>query len=174
MIFSKNALLNQAITNLYPSLSLSAAFGYLAPKGRNLLDTKNQLYGYAPGIMTPIWHWGKLTNNVEMQKHIKKEYMLNYNEALLTALTDIKNAIFTIEQAYKKNRYQKSSFTKMQNIMKLTYEKYKNGLIDFTDVSQAEQNLLASQNQLIESNSEILQDIIAFYKATGGGYNFLN
>ncbi len=174
MVLSQNASLNQAITNLYPSLSLSAAFGYLAPKGQGLFDTKNQLYGYTPGIMTPIWHWEQLTNNVEMQKHLKDEYILNYNEALLTALTDVKNTIFFVEQAYKKNYYQKNSFVKMQNIMKLTYEKYKNGLVDFTDVSQAEQNLLASQNQLIESNSEILQNIVAFYKATGGGYNFFN
>ena len=55
--------------------------------------------------------------------------------------------------------------------MNLTREKYENGLVDFTDVATAEQNLLNAQTALAASNAEILQYITAFYKATGGGYN---
>ena len=59
----------------------------------------------------------------------------------------------------------------MQNILSLTYKKYENGLIDFTDVAAAEQEMLKAEIDFIESNSLILQNIVAFYKATGGGYN---
>ena len=58
--------------------------------------------------------------------------------------------------------------------MNLTQTKYKNGLVDFTDVATAEQNLLNAQNALIDSNAAILQNLTAFYKASGGGYNFGN
>ena len=61
---------------------------------------------------------------------------------------------------------------KMNAIMNLTKEKYKNGLVSFTDVADAEQNLLSAQSELIESNASILLYLTAFYKATGGGYNF--
>ena len=59
----------------------------------------------------------------------------------------------------------------MKNVMYLTKDKYENGLVEFTDVAIAEQNYLDAQNDYIDSNAEILQNITAFYKATGGGYN---
>lgn len=170
-IRSQNAAVSEAITNLYPSVNLSASFGFISSSGHSLFNKDSQIYGYTPGITLPIWHWGQLTNNVELQRHIKEEYVLNYNEAMLNAVTEIKNAITAVEQAYKTNAYSKSSLYRMQNIMDLTRNKYENGLIDFTDVATAEQNLLDAQNAVIASNAAILQYLTAFYKATGGGYN---
>lgn len=168
---SQHAAVNQAVAGLYPTLNLSATFGYISHRGHSLIAPSKQNYGYVPGLTTPIWHWNQLTNNVELQKHIKKEDVLNYNEAMLTALSDIKNTITTVEKNYIANQHFKNAVNKMQNIINLTREKYKNGLVDFTDVATAEQNLLSAQTAFAESNAQILQSIIAFYKATGGGYN---
>lgn len=173
-IKAQNAAVNEAITSLYPSFNLTATLGFISSSGSSLFNTKNQSYGYTPGLQLPIWHWGQLVNNVELQKHIKEEYMLNYNEAMITAVTEIKNAITAIEQAYKTNTYAQNAFYKMRNIMDLTKNKYDNGLVEFTDVATAEQNFLTAQNALIASNAAILQYITAFYKATGGGFNLCN
>ena len=170
-IRAQNAVVSEAITNLYPTVSLSATFGFISSSGNSLFNKDSQVYGYTPGLSLPVWHWGQLTNNIELQKHIKEEYILNYNEAMLTAVSEIKNAITATEQAYKTNAYRKNSYYKMRNVMNLTREKYENGLVDFTDVATAEQNLLNAQTALAASNAEILQYITAFYKATGGGYN---
>lgn len=172
-ILNQNAAINEAITNLYPSLNLSASFGFISSSGNNLFNSNNQNYGYSPEISLPIWHWQQLKNNVELQKHIREEYIMNYNEIMLTALMELKTIIKTVEESYKTNKYQKIAFSKMQNIMKLTKDKYANGLIEFTDVAQAEQDLLDAQNNLAESNAQILQNITNFYKATGGGYNIV-
>ena len=172
-ILSQNAVINEAITNLYPSLNLSASFGFISSSANNIFNSNNQNYGYSPGLTLPIWHWNQLKNNVELQKHIREEYIVNYNEIMLTALMELKTIIKTIEQSYITNQYTKNAFNKMQNIMELTKNKYSNGLIEFTDVAQAEQDLLNAQNILAESNAEILQNITNFYKATGGGYNII-
>ena len=58
----------------------------------------------------------------------------------------------------------------MGEVLKLTLFKYKEGLIEFSDVLTAEQSYLNSQISLIDSNGNIYQNIIAFYKAAGGGY----
>ena len=171
MIRAQNSVVNQAITDLYPSVNLSATFGFISSSGHSLLNNNSQIYGYTPKVTLPIWHWGQLTNNIELQKHIKEEYLLNYNETILTAVMEIKNAITAVEQAYKTNIYSKSSLNKMRNVMDLTRTKYENGLIEFSDLALAEQNYLTSQNDLISSNSSIIKYVTAFYKATGGGYN---
>ena len=170
-IREQNAVLNTAIAELYPSINLSAAFNYISFSGHKLFNSDSQVYSYSPVIGMPIWHWQQLSDNIELQKHVKSEAILNYNETLLTALTELKNSIFSVEQAYLSNHHKQASFAKMNTIMTLTHEKYKNGLVSFTDVASAEQDLLAAQSELIESNASILIYLTAFYKATGGGYN---
>jgi NodT family efflux transporter outer membrane factor (OMF) lipoprotein len=171
---AQHAVLNQAIASLYPSINLQTSFNYISPQGRHLFNSNNQVYGYTPGITAPIWHWKQLVNNVEIQRYIKEEAVLAYNEAVLCALTEIKNTLFAIEKAYQTNAHKKNSYFKMQNIMNLTLNKYKNGLISFTDVARAEQNLLESELAYIESNAQILQNFVSFYKAVGGRYNFVS
>lgn len=168
--YSKNAALNEAIASLYPSISLSGAFAYLGNSGKSLLQTDNQYYGYSIGITQPIWHWKQLINNVELQKHIKNEYLYKYNEVLLTALIEIKNALYNVDKAYQTNAKLRQAENRMKNILALTLEKYKNGLVDFTDVAEAEQNFLSAQNKVITSNTEILLALTSFYKAIGGEY----
>jgi outer membrane protein TolC len=124
--------------------------------------------------LLPIWHWEKLKNNIELQKHIKEEYIITYNKAMLSALLDLKNSIYFIEEGYKSNSSYKKALENMKSIFYITLDKYKNGLIDFTEVATAEQNYLNAQNNLINSNTDIIQGIALFYKATGGGYNFDN
>ncbi len=171
IVAKQNAVINQAITDLYPSISLSASFGFLSLSGRELFNNDSQVYGYNPTISIPIWQWGQLKNNIELQKNIKEEYVLNYNEALLTTLLEIKTNISSIENTYKENKYQNIALAKMFEILKLTQNKYDVGLIDFTNVAIAEQNYLEEQINLAESNANILLYITQFYKATGGGYN---
>lgn len=172
-IRKQNAAVNEAITNLYPDITLNATFGFISSSGHSLFNKDSQIYGYTPGFTVPIWNWKQLVNNIELQKSAKEEYVLNYNETVLMALTEIKNAISAVKQTYKANQFYLSSVSKMQRIFNLTQTKYKNGLSTFTDVATAEQNLLQAQLELIGNNAEILQNLAAFYKAVGGGYNFI-
>lgn len=168
---AQNAAVNTAITNLYPTIDLSAAFGYLSNSGHTLFNTESQVYGYSPSLLLPIWNWNQLANNIEVQKHQREYYLLDYNEIFLTALIELKNAISAVEQTYRRNVHQQITLSKMKNIFNLTQQKYENGLVEFTDVAMAEQNLLDAELALIESNTDILQNLVAFYKAIGGSYN---
>lgn len=163
----QNAVVNEAIAALYPNINLSASFAYIASSGRRLIKNDNQYYSYSPNLLQPIWHWKQLKNNIELQRHIKDEYLLQYNEAFLTALIEVKNAIYSVEKAYKRNEQLRKSLSEVKKIMELTYEKYNAGLIDFIEVAISQQNFLAAQNNVINNNADILLSIISFYKAIG-------
>ena len=167
----QNAVINQAIADLYPSINLDIAFGFISSSGTNLFSTKSQVYSLSPEINIPIWNWGQLKNNIELQKSIKEEYLLKYNETVLNALLELKTAITSVEQSYKSNASAFSSLKKLENILTLTKNKFDNGLIEFNELAKAEQDYLNAQNTLIETNASIIKNLTAFYKATGGGYN---
>lgn len=170
-LIAKNAAVGQAVANLYPNVSISALFGYQSIRGTRLFTPQSEAFSYAPQITLPIFHWGQLVNNVELQKQIKEEYVQTYKDTLLNAVGEIKDSITAIDKEYQKNLSDYSSVEHMQKIMDYTLIKYKQGLIEFSDQLTAEQNLLQAQLTLVESNGTIYKNIIAYYKALGGGYN---
>lgn len=170
----QNAVVNQAIIDLYPTLDVGASLGFISNSARRLFYQNKQIYGYAPNVTLPIWHWGMLKNNIELQKSIKEEYVLNYNEALLTAIMEIKDNIVLIKETLEANNHLKNARNQTKNILDITRIKYQNGIIEFVELARAEQELLKAENSLVENNAKILQNLTSFYKSVGGGYSINN
>ena len=59
----------------------------------------------------------------------------------------------------------------MQKAYLAMKEKFKSGIIEYALLLETQQDLLEAETALAQSNGAIYQKIIAFYKATGGGYN---
>ena len=52
----------------------------------------------------------------------------------------------------------------------LANERYIKGLGDFLNVLEAQRSLYDSQDQLVQSERTAVSDLIALYKAVGGGW----
>ena len=169
-LIAQNAKIGEALAELFPNISISGFLGFQSTKFSNLAGNNSYMYTYTPTIKLPVLHWGQLLNNVELQKNITREYYYTYQKSVLNAASEIKNAMISLSKEYDKNLASRVSVAAQKQIMTLTWDKYRQGLVGFSDVLTAERDLLSSQNALIASNGQIYQNIIAFYKAVGGGY----
>lgn len=167
-LIAQNAEVGVAVANLFPKISLSALFGFESLKFEKLWHSSSYAHTITPGITTPIFHFGALWENVQIQKAAKEEQLLNYQQTLLQAAGEIKNAVVALLQ--ERIRYQNltETYQHANKVAELMESKYKNGLIDYTDVLQAEQNRLQAQIQMIKSAGALYTDLIHFYKAVGG------
>lgn len=95
-------------------------------------------------------------NTVNEQKEVKEQYVLSYQNAVLSAVSELRNSVVSIRQERQRNQAYRKSVKNMRNVLKYTLSKYKNGLIDFNDLLQAEQELLKAQTELLASNGSIL------------------
>lgn len=166
-LIAKNAAIGQAVANLYPKINISALAGYQAFSGHELFNSKSSAYGYNPAISLPVFHWGALIENIKLQENIYEEYLLTYQKTVINAVAEVKNAVDSIKNEYIRNDHLRKSFQNMQKVVYLTTRKYENGLTDFYQLLQAQQNLLKAQQDLSTSNGLIYLKIAAFYKATG-------
>ena len=57
-----------------------------------------------------------------------------------------------------------------ENSLKIAQDQYATGFVAFINVLQAQNALLNSRDQLIQSDAQSLSDIVALYKALGGGW----
>lgn len=167
---AKNAEIGVAIAAMFPNISLSGALGRQLHKFSELNYPKYAAYGYTPMINMPFLHWGELLNKVKMSDVAKDEALYTYQSVMLNAVNEIKNAISSVENEYRKNMALRNATVDMKKALDALRIKYREGLIEFGDLLNSEQNLLATESNLIKSNGQIYENIISFYKAVGGGY----
>ncbi len=170
-LHAENALVGASIAALYPNINISGFIGWQAPEVSGLVDRNSYGYSYKPAISLPIFHWGQLQNQIEQQKAVTLAAFFTYQKTVLNAAAEVKNSIIGLQEEYEKNISAYKAAKAQKIAAELMLEKYKNGLVEFSDVMITQQQRLAAQEQLINSNGQIYLDIISFYKSIGGGYS---
>lgn len=169
-LISHNAQIGQAMAELFPNVSLSGFLGWESLEVSGLIDKKSYMYTYSPAVSLPVFHWGQIRNKIDLEKETTREYFYQYQNSVLAAAGELKNAMSAVTHEYNKNLASYNAAKAQRKVTQVLLDKYQRGLIEFSDVLTAEQNLLSSQVLLVESNGQIYQNIINFYKASGGGY----
>ncbi len=169
-LISQNAEIGVAVANVYPSFSLSGFLGFQSLKFSNLIERDSVGHSLVPKMVLPLFHFSQLRNNIEVQKLKRDEAEINYEQTLLNAVAELRNAIVAIDKEYKVNKSASLAYQKMSEVSYLMWKKYLSGLVEYTDVLTAEQNRLEAQTNMVNSNANLYKNIITFYKAIGGKY----
>lgn len=169
-LISQNALIGKAVANLLPSVSLTGFLGYQNTSLSPIFGPDYNIYSVGTNVSLPLLHWGELVNQVNIQESAKEQALALYQAAMLTAIADTGNAVKAVEEESLRLKSAKESQTANTEILELSVQKYKNGLIDFSDVLTSEQAKLSADTQYLQSNAGVYQNVISFYKAVGGGF----
>ncbi len=76
----------------------------------------------------------------------------------------------TFLRAQTRTQFQSESVDRAQKAVTLGLVQYQAGTVDFTRITQLEQNLVLQQNTLAVARGEIAQGLIQTYRALGGGW----
>lgn len=167
-LIAQNAAVGAAIADLFPKITLSGLVGLEAVSFSDLGQSNSFTYNIVPGIQMPIFRFGALRQNVALQKAKKEEQLIAYEQSLLQATADIQNAMTAIAQEYVCNASAHKAYRDMRTASRLTTQKYEQGLVDYSEVLDAETRRLSAQTDMVQSNGTLYTNVISFYKAVGG------
>ena len=169
-LIAKNAAIGQAVAELFPNVSIGGVLGWQAKHFSGLGSSSAAAYGFTPAVSLPLFNFGHLINQVKLNREVKEEYVYLYKNTLLGAVEEVKNATVAVRKEYERYQALSKSVRNMQRVLSSMRDKYREGLIEFSDMLTTEQNLLTAQNNLAASGGTVYRNIITFYKAVGGGY----
>ncbi len=159
-----------AIAKFFPDISLSGFVGLLNVDAGDLLEGGSKSWQIGGNILSPILNYGKLSANLDIYDAKQKEALAVYQKSIIAALSDVAKSV----TAYSKQQEYRAGLAKTVAANRKTAEiartRYKEGLSSFLDVLDAQRTLYASESQLVKSDSEVSQDLIAVYKSLGGGW----
>ena len=153
----------------FPKLYINGYLGVESVKVHKFLG-KGDFYGsIGPAISWPIFQGGSIYANVKAEEARMDEAFLAYESSIQEAYREVRNAYAEYTQQYHRYQALQGAVKAAQDAVAISNDLYKNGLRDFTAVIDAQRSLLSLEEALVISRGQITVNLIALYKALGGG-----
>jgi NodT family efflux transporter outer membrane factor (OMF) lipoprotein len=156
--------------NLYPKLNLLGLGSFASTQVGTLFEPQS-LSSAAVGMLTePVFDAGKRLAAVRAAREARQQAFLAYKTAVLGALRDVEDALTRYENEEVRRTSLESAVTAAKGSLQIAQDQYRTGFEPFINVLQSENALLNAEDQLTQSDASVATDLVAVYKALGGGW----
>jgi multidrug efflux system outer membrane protein len=164
------AQIGVAVADLFPRFLLTGSAGRQSERFSDLGLGASKLWNVGPSIHWPIFQGGKIVANIKVQNARQEQALAFYEQTILTSLGDVENALVDYSKEQIRHHSLAESVEANLRSVTLSNELYTRGLIDFLNVLDSQRSLYASQFQLVQSEQSVVLNLVALYKALGGGW----
>jgi outer membrane protein, multidrug efflux system len=169
-VHSATARIGVATADLFPKFSLTGALGLQSTALSTLASGGTGSISGTGAVSWPVFSAGSIRANIQVQNSIQRQALLAYQQTVLTALQDVESALVAYGQEQEHHVALADAVTANKTAVDLSTKLYVAGQTDFLNVLTAQRDLYASQAALVQSDQTIDTDLIALYKALGGGW----
>ncbi|HEX9788878.1 MAG TPA: efflux transporter outer membrane subunit [Candidatus Binatia bacterium] len=165
-----NAEIGVATADLYPRFSLSGAFGVQSISASDWFSAPSRFWSIGPTIRWPIFDAGRIRANIEVRNARQEQALTAYEKTVLTAFEDVENALVSYAKEQLRYRSLMDAVVANRRAVAMADELYKNGLIDFLNVLDSQRALYSAESDVAQSEAAMATNLVALYKALGGGW----
>ncbi len=169
MLVAANADIGAARAAFFPQISLTASFGYASTSLGSLFDPVGQVWRFAPQISQPLFQGGRLRAELRLAEVRKSEAVAQYERAIQTAFREVSDALagtFTFDRQIEA---QLRAVTAAERRLQLSDLRYRAGVDGRLELLDAQRQLHAARQALLELRREEIANRVALYKSLGGG-----
>jgi NodT family efflux transporter outer membrane factor (OMF) lipoprotein len=179
---TQSALIGVAKADLYPHFSLlgsinlrasDAALTFASAGGSELGDlfnAKSFEYFIGPSLSWDIFNYGRITNQVRVEDARFQQLIADYRNTVLNAAREAEDSTIGFLKSQEEYDELRQTYEAARRSTELSLYQYQEGLVDYQRVLDSQRNLLASQESLTRVSGDIATNLIALYKAMGGGW----
>jgi len=165
---------NVAQRSLYPSLTLGSSstpstVGYVANTLSQFFKPENIIASIVGGLVQPIFAGNQLKGQYKIATAQQEEALLTFKKTVLNASEEVSNTLYTYESSLRKNENRSKQVESLRTAVNDTKKLLQAGEANYTEVLNAEQNLLQAQLGQVSDKLEQLQATVNLYRALGGG-----
>jgi len=172
---AQSAQIGIAEAELLPSFSLFGSIGWnVNDAGQDsigdLFESNNLRFSTGPSFQWKILNYGRLKNQVRVQDARFEQLLTNYNNTVLNAAGEVEDAISGFLHSKVEAQYRKESAQAARRSTDLAMLQYTEGVSLYQSVLDATRSLASQQDAYAQTRGNIAINLIAMYKALGGGW----
>ena len=172
---AQSAQIGIARAELFPSFTLFGTLGWSATdRGGddlgNIFDANSFSYSFGPAFKWNLFNYGRLKNQVRIQDARLQQLITSYPATVLNAAREVEDAMQGFDQAKKEAKLLDQGVASSKRSTELSMLQYQEGLADYQRVLDSTRSLTQKQDQYAQTKGKIATNVIALYKALGGGW----
>lgn len=169
-LVAANADMTAAKAALFPSVKLTAEFGFESLAMTTLMHGTNMLYSMAAGLSQPIFHGGALRGERDLKEARYDELAWTYRKAVLSAFSDVENALVAVRKTREEEEAQNVAVDTARRANEISVAQFRAGLVDITTLLNTQKTLFAAQDAQVQARLAHVQALVGLFKALGGGW----
>jgi NodT family efflux transporter outer membrane factor (OMF) lipoprotein len=163
-----------AKADLYPSFSLIGSVGLESGSTngspKSFFSTGSIFYSFGPHVNWPFFTYGRIQNRVRVEDARFQELLVDYRNTVLKAAQEVEDTLAGFLYSQDAVIFEEGAVKAAQRAVELSLIQYDEGATDYQRVIDAQRSLLQQQNSLAQTTSDVATNLVALYKALGGGW----
>ncbi len=166
-----NAQVGVSIAALFPTLNLTFLPSYSRIAVSDMFQKPTRsLLSLAQGSQ-PLFDGGARLAQIRGSRAAYDEAFAAYKAAGLQAMQEVEDAIVRYQADQKRWAALVDAFQAAQRSDLISRQQYAVGLVTYANVYQTQASLYSIQDQLAQADGALATDVVALYKALGGGWD---
>jgi NodT family efflux transporter outer membrane factor (OMF) lipoprotein len=170
MMQEENALIGVAISAYYPSISLSAAYGFTGSPLGSLFKAANQVWSLGAAGAETVFDGGLRGAQVASARAAYDQSVATYRQTVLTAFQNVEDQLSNLRILALEYTALQTAVTDARRAVEIALNEYRAGTQAYTAVITAQNTALSDEESLLSVQQQRLVASVALIQALGGGW----
>ena len=164
-----NARVGAARAMFFPRIALTTMAGTASADLDGLFASGSRAWTFAPSVSLPIFDGGRRQANLELAQVQREQALNEYQQAIESAFRDVADALAAGQSLQEQLQTLRATEDTLTERARLAGRRYEAGAARYFEVLDAERDLLATQQQVVQAEHALLTARLRLYAALGGG-----
>ena len=154
---------------LLPSITLTGAYGTASAELDGLFGSGSRAWSFAPKLSLPIFDAGRRSAALDLAETRRDQAVAGYEKAIQSAFRDVSDALSARHWLAEQVEVLRATVAAQGERARLAQLRYDHGASPYLEVLDAQRDLLAAQQKLVQTRRALLSSRVGLYAALGGG-----
>lgn len=168
-LIAARANIGAARAAFFPSIRLTGSYGYASAELDDLVGSDARAWSFGPAIDLPIFDMGRRRANLDAATSRERIALAEYEKAIQVAFQEVADALAGRRWLSEQLAAQQRGIVAQRRLSELAQKRYDEGVVRYIEVLDAERNLFAAEQALLQVRRIQTANLLGLYVALGGG-----
>lgn len=169
-LVAANAEVGVAVASFFPKLGLTSLYGGQSAELENVVKHGANVWAIAGSLAGPLFQGGRLLGNYRAQSAAFDDAAERYEQTTVQAFAEVSDAIVARDRLARVRADLDATVTALQESVRLSLQRYTDGIANYFEVLEAQQQLFPAELALVRVQADELVAVVTLYRALGGGW----
>jgi NodT family efflux transporter outer membrane factor (OMF) lipoprotein len=167
---SANALVGVAVSAYYPSITLSASYGFASTAVSSLFNASNSVWSFGSSAAETIFDAGLRAAQVAAARAAYDQAVATYRQTVLTDFGQVEDELAALRIYEQQAAAEVVAVRDAEEALRLTINQYRAGTVDFTSVVSAEAIAFGDEQTVVSVQQNRLVASVSLIESLGGSW----